>query len=106
MRIGFGWHQFKIRSFDPYELGLTQRAANDFTIEVRQRCFYLFQLPFFGMGKQWSIRKNDQLFELPAAYKDAIRQRGEWQVPTPWYVYTGPVLLTLIGLCFVIGSRY
>src|SRR5882757_1932856 len=104
MRFLFGRSHFKIRSYNPYELCLTQRTASDFTIEVRQICFHLFRLPFFGLGKEWSIRKNDQLFELPDDYKDAVVQQGE--LSTPLYAYAGSLLLTLAGLCFVVNTKY
>ena len=106
MRLVFGWNHFKIKSFDPFELGLTQKRVNDFTIEVRQSYFHFFWIPFFGLGKKWSIRKNDQLYELPAAYKDTIRQRDDFHLPTPWYTYAGPMLIALVGLCYVINSKY
>ena len=107
MRFPFGWNYFKIESFDPFELGLTQKAANDFTIILRQRYFQLFWIPFFGLGRKWSICKQDQLYELPAAYKDTIRQqREEVTAHTPWYTYTGLMLVTLAGLCYVVNSKY
>jgi len=106
MRLPFGWNHFKIQSFDPFELNLTQKKVNDFTIEVRQNYFQLFWIPFFGLGRKWSIRKNDQLYELPADYKDVIHQRDDLQQPTPWYTYTGLMLMTLAGLCYVVNSKY
>lgn len=106
MRFPFGWHYCDSRSYDPFELGLALKKANDFTIEVRQWYFQLFWIPFFSMGWKWSIRKNDQLFELPADYKDAIRQREDLHVPSPWYTYTGLILVTLAGLCYVVNSKY
>ncbi|MBS1566326.1 MAG: hypothetical protein JST39_18230 [Bacteroidetes bacterium] len=107
MRLPFGWNYCKIKSYDPFELGLTQKAVNDFTIDLWQRYFQLFGLPFFAVGRSWSITRQGQRYELPEVYRDAVgRERDEQQVHTPWYIYSGLMLLTLAGLVYVINSKY
>ena len=92
MRIVFGWNNFKIKSFTPFELGLSKTIDTDFSIEVRQSYFHFFWIPFFGIGKKWTIRKNGNLYELPAVYKDHVSQLHV-PVKTPWYTYAGPLLI-------------
>jgi hypothetical protein len=104
MSIVFGWNHFKIKSYDPFELGLTTNTNTDFTVEVRQSYFHLFWIPFFGIGKKWAIRKGKDLYELPGAYRDHIRQTAP-KVRTPWYTYAGPLLIATIGLGFVISEK-
>lgn len=98
--IVFGWNNFKIKSYTPYELGLTNNQNTDFTIEVRQSYFHLFWIPFFGLGKKWAIRKNDQLYELPQVYEHAI-EAAKPAVKTPWYTFLGPILLVCTGIGFL-----
>jgi hypothetical protein len=103
--IVFGWNHFKIKSFDPYAMGLSQQPQSDFTIEVRQKYFHLFWIPFFGLGKIWAIRRNNQLLEIQPAYKDAIRSRQDMRVKTPWYTFAGPLLALLVGCGFMINEK-
>ncbi len=98
MSIVFGWNNFKIKSFDPYDLGLTKNLQSDFTIEARQSYFHLFWIPCFGLGKKWNIRKEGQLYELPAAYVNAIQQQNI-KVKSPWYTF----LLPIIGIVGLLG---
>lgn len=105
MRIVFGWNHFKIKSFDPRVIGISQTTQPDFSIEVRQSYFHLFWIPCFGLGKKWSIRKSGQLYEMPAVYKDALRGRSDLRVKTPWYTYAGPLLLGIVGLGFMINEK-
>jgi hypothetical protein len=105
MRIVFGWNHFKIKSFDPYELGLSQKTDSNFRIEIRQSYFHLFWIPFFGLGKKWAIRKDNQLYEMPAVLKDAIKGRNDLQVKSPWYTFTGPLLIVAVLLGVMISEK-
>jgi hypothetical protein len=105
MSIVFGWNNFKIKSFDPYELGLTNNLQNDFTIEARQSYFHLFWIPCFGLGKKWNIRKGGQLYELPAAYAHAIQQQNV-KVRSPWYTFLLPILGIIGLLGFGVSEKY
>jgi hypothetical protein len=105
MSIVFGWNNFKIKSFEPYELGLTNNLQSDFTIEARQSYFHLFWIPCFGLGKKWNIRKGGQLYELPAAYAHAIQQQNV-RVRSPWYTYLLPIIGMLGLLGFGVSEKY
>lgn len=105
MRIVFGWNHFKIKSFDPVDLGLSQQADPNLKIEVRQHYFHLFWIPFFSLGKKWAIRKNNELYEMPVVLKSTIKNRDDIKVRTPWYTYAGPLLLAMIGFGFMINEQ-
>jgi hypothetical protein len=98
MRIVFGWNSFRIRSFSPEELGVFQKEALSVNIEVRQAYFHIFWIPFFSLGKRWVIRKDNQLYELPAELKPHVKAIA--RVKTPWYTFTGPILGLIIALGF------
>ena len=105
MRIVFGWNHFKIKSFDPYELGLSPKTDPGFQIELRQSYFHFFWIPFFGIGKKWAIRKDNQLYEMPAVFKDAIKGRDDLKVKSPWYTFTGPLLILFIFLGYTVHTQ-
>lgn len=92
MRIIFGHRNFKIREIHPQELGLIDNT--DFNIEIRQKYFHLYWIPFFGLGKIWGIRKNGELYELPIEYIQEIKRRNI-KVRSPWYTYLLPILICL-----------
>ena len=105
MRIVFGWNHFRIKSFDPVELGLTQQTDPNLKIEVRQHYFHFFWIPFFSLGKKWAIRKNNELYEMPGVLKSTIRNREDIKVNTPWYTYAGLLLLALVGFGFLVSEQ-
>lgn len=105
MRIVFGWNHFRIKSFDPIELGLTQQTDANLKIEVRQHYFHFFWIPFFSLGKKWAIRKNNELYEMPVVLKSTIRNRDDIKIRTPWYTYAGLLLLALVGFGFMINEQ-
>lgn len=105
MRIVFGWNHFRIRTFDPVELGLTQQTDPGLKIEVRQHYFHLFWIPFFSLGKKWAIRKNNELYEMPGMLKSTIKSRDDIKVRTPWYTYAGPLLIALAGSGYMVNEK-
>lgn len=97
MRIVFGQRNFKIKELNSHELGFTNETHNNFDIEIRQSYFHIYWIPFFGTGKIWAIRKDGQLYELPAHYIYEIKKKQK--IRSPWYTYTLPIL---IGVGFLI----
>jgi hypothetical protein len=106
MTLIFGWNHFRIKSFDPAELGLAQHADPNVTIEVRQRYFHFFWIPFFSLGKKWAIRRNNELYEMPLALTSTIRQRNDLKVKTPWYTYAGVLLVALCSIGFAVQEKF
>jgi hypothetical protein len=101
MRIVFGHRNFKIREIHPQELGLIDNT--DFSIEIRQKYFHLYWIPFFGLGKIWAIRRNGELYELPVEYIHEIKRRNI-KVRSPWYTYTLPIMICL-GFIIYTGNE-
>lgn len=91
MKRFFGLHHFKIKSFDPYAVGLSQNQQPGYSIEVRLSCFQVFCIPVFPLGKKWALRKDsdDRLYEMPEPYMFVLRERKDLHVATPLYAYTG-----------------
>ena len=105
MKIVFGWNHFRIKTFDPVELGLTQQTDPNLKIEVRQHYFHLFWIPFFSLGKKWAIRKNNELYEMPVVLKSTISSRNDIKVRTPWFTFAGPLLLSVLGFGFLVNEQ-
>jgi hypothetical protein len=96
--IIFGWNHFLIRQWLPHELGLTHPDEQaDYHVEVRQKYFHVFWIPFFPIGKMWGIRNyaDDQLYDIR---HDAMAHIEEQNVEprAPWYSYSGLIILGLL----------
>lgn len=102
MKIFFGYRHFKIKDIHPTELGLID--DHDYHIEIRQKYFHIYLIPFFGLGKTWAIRRNGELYELPQEYIQEIKRR-KIKVRSPWYTYTLPILAVVGLLVFVSVER-
>ncbi|WP_276480177.1 hypothetical protein [Paraflavitalea pollutisoli] len=105
MRIIFGWNHFKIKTIDPFAVGLSQQAQPGYQIEIRQRYFHLFWIPCFSLGKKWALRKDGQLYEMPEPYKFVLQERKDLAAKTPWYTYAGPLLAASICLYFYVNGK-
>ena len=97
MSIVFGWNSFKVRSFTLAEVGVMKEAEPGLEFEVRQAYFHLFWIPMFSIGKRWVVRKGGKMYEMPGDIK-ARAQRSLTGVRTPWYTFTGPILLFAAGI--------
>ncbi|MDB5253759.1 MAG: hypothetical protein JWP27_2928 [Flaviaesturariibacter sp.] len=103
MTVVFGWRTFLVRSYSFAELGLPDLATGPCTIEVRQKYAHLFWIPFFGIGKKWALRRGKDLYELPLEIEAHLERT---RVRTPWYTYSGPLLLLLAGIVFWASQAY
>lgn len=103
MRIVFGQRNFKIKELNSHEFGFTTQQDNHFDIEIRQSYFHIYWIPFFGTGKIWAIRKDGQLYELPAHYIYEIKKRQK--IRSPWYIYTLPILLCIGALIYFLVEQ-
>ncbi|OQP50256.1 hypothetical protein [Niastella populi] len=104
MRIVFGWNSLKVRSFTLDELGIMKNLEPGTELEVRQAYFHLFWIPFFGLGKRWIVRKGDKMYEMPAEIK-ALARNSLTNVKTPWYTFTGPILIVAGLIIFSIATK-
>lgn len=98
--IIYGWNSFLIRTFSAFELGLTTDFSNDFNVEVRQKYFHLFWIPFFSLGKIWCVRKGGELYDLNDESKMLIKTANV-EAKTPFYTYSG---LIAVALLFVFSN--
>ena len=103
MRIAFGWYSFRIKAYKPSELGLQTAEYQSASIEVRQRCFHLFFIPVFGIGKIYSLRKDGRLYELPQELIEKVQKKGK--LGTPFYTYAFPILAALFFVSYLIYGQ-
>jgi hypothetical protein len=112
MSIVFGWNSFKIRSFSLKDLGINQKAEAGIRIEVRQKYFHLFWIPFFSLGKEWVVRKGNQLYEMPFDLQMLVETSASAtsvaaaRARTPFYTYAGPLLIIIGLLIYQIDDSY
>jgi hypothetical protein len=104
MRIVFGVKHFKLKSYSLKELGLSEEEDNIIKIELRQKYFHLYWIPFFPTGKTWVVRKDNQLYDLPLKYKLALAKK-EIKHRTPFYTFALPLLLILGFTIYLIGEK-
>lgn len=105
MSIVFGWNHFRIKSIDPFAAGLSQNVQPGYKIEIRQRYFHLFWIPCFSLGKKWTLRKGNELYEMPQQYREVLRSRRDLQAKTPFYTYAGPLIAAFIGILYLINEK-
>ncbi|MFB9076836.1 hypothetical protein ACFFLS_23520 [Flavobacterium procerum] len=96
--IIYGHNHFKIKEIHPSELGLID---DDYHIEIRQKYFHIYWIPFFGLGKIWTIRRNGELYDLPEVYVQEIK-KNNIKIRSPWYTYSLPLIL-LVGFLIFTG---
>jgi hypothetical protein len=87
--IVYGWNSFKIDECKPSKIGMSAEYDQQFTIERRQKYFHLFWIPFFGIGKIWTIKKHgdDKLYEPTAELRNLLEALPV-QHKTPWYTFS------------------
>ncbi|NDV69075.1 hypothetical protein [Dysgonomonas sp. 25] len=104
--ILFGWYTFLIKSYMFEELGIpTEDIQENMRVEVRQKCFHLFWIPFFSIGKLYALRRGDgKLYELPAEMENFLRTQTVHK--TPWYTYIGLMLVAAVCLFFWVNGKY
>lgn len=103
MRIIFGIGHFLIKSYKPGDLGLPGEET-DYTIELRQRYFHIFWIPFIGFQKVWCIRKDGGLYNIPEEYKAIFNSFKKPRMP--WYAFSGLILVILISIGWPINEKY
>ena len=102
--IIYGHNHFRQRSFIPTELGLPQ-SFNEYNIEIRQRYFHLFWIPFFPIGKIWGLRKHadNKLYEMPDSVKQHVRQNTKVPGVSIW-AFSGLMVIGLIGIIAIVSN--
>jgi hypothetical protein len=90
----FGNNNVRIKSYTPFDLGLSRNPDTGFTLEIRQNYFHLLQVPIVATGKTWHIRKGAHLDKMPEPYKQQIDPK-KVKVKTPLFTFTGSILLVV-----------
>lgn len=104
MRLVFGQYSFKIKTYNPEDFGIKNEQKSNFEIEVRQKCFHVFWIPCFSIGKIYALRKDGKLFNLPQEYIPKIKSKDK--LKTPWYSFSLPIIITLYLIIFVLNNQY
>jgi hypothetical protein len=94
----FGKNNFHLKSYTPFELGLTKNPIHGFFIEIRQNYFHLLGIPCFDLGVTWHIRKGQTLTLMPEPYRQQI-DASKLSLSAPWRTFSGPIFLMF---CLVI----
>lgn len=103
--ILFGWYSFLIKSYMLEELGFPHDKANGtMRVEVRQKCFHLFWIPFFGIGKIYGLCADGELYNLPDDMEHIVRDRMHHK--TPWYTFIGLIAVTAIVIYMYVNDNY
>jgi|GEM_PF-1765606 len=100
MGVIFGSSSLLIKSFTPKELGFLDKLNVDYTIEIRQICFHIFWIPFFGIGKVWVLNKGNQLFDIPSDFKSILNE-AKHDFKAPLATYSGLIIGILIFLVYI-----
>ena len=73
-------------------------------VEVRQKCFHLFGIPFFSLGKMYVFRKDGKLYNLTPELEAVLREKTVHK--TPWYTYIGFIIVLLGFLLYNANDKY
>ncbi len=59
MTIVWGHNNFRLKTVQPHEIGLFDESFKNVSFELRQKYAHLFWIPFFPLGKVWTVNKGD-----------------------------------------------
>lgn len=102
--IVFGIRHFKVKTYSAAEFGLVDPSWNTTQFVAAQRYFHIMYIPFFPAGKFMSTRGQDgKLYYLNpqvAAHISSYNLNHK----TPWYTWSGPIFLLLMGIGTLISD--
>jgi hypothetical protein len=109
MGIIIGWNSFNLESFKLDEQNVPKVEGGDaddhiYLVEVRQKYFHIFFIPFFSLGKLWILHHKGQVYELPENLKRQVQ--ANYNIKTPFYTYTLFWLALLAGIIFFANEKY
>ena len=99
----FGHYAITTRTIRPDELPMNMQPPPGVQIQKIVRVAHLFWIPFFPFEKIWSLRQNGQLLRLQPGVTQSLDQMFG-PVSTPWYAFSGPLLLVAAAIFFQINS--
>ncbi len=87
------------------ELGIkVEDPTQQMQVEVRQKCFHLFWIPFFSLGKMNALRKDVKLYNLTPELEATLRRDTVYK--TPWYTYIGFILVFFGFILYNANDKY
>lgn len=104
MRIVFGWNSFTLKSRTPAEAGLPNTDEKISAFELRQKYFHIFYIPLFPIGQQWAARKDGKLYNVASLLETHLNLQPVSK-RTPWYTFTGPILIIAGLLIYGISEK-
>ncbi len=91
MSIVFGKNHFILKSYTLEELEISKEISPIRIVKI-QRYFHLYWIPFFPIGKEWAIRREGKLYEVPQEYIYILNKK-KLVHKTPFYAYSLPLIL-------------
>lgn len=92
-----------LREYNARELGF-DNADQGSIVQLRQRYFHVWFLPFFPLGKFWLLRTGNEWYPLTEEEKKTAEQYAEIP-PTPFYTWTGSILLPIVIALFIMVRK-
>jgi hypothetical protein len=105
MLIVFGIRHVTLQRHKAHEFGFNDPSWSNTEIEAAQRYFHLLYIPFFPLDKIYGIRGTDrQLYKVTPQVETQIRSY-KLNYRTPWYTFSGLILLLGALMIFSIMER-
>ncbi len=103
--IIFGTNNFSVKTLSLSDLQIAD-DNHSITIELRQRFFHVFWIPFFPIGQSWVMRRahDTNKYMVPAEWEAKINELGYQQSP-PWYSFIGLILAGVAVLWAAFAGR-
>jgi len=101
MAIVFGTGSVRLKSFTPSELNIQDAVPVNSAIELRSRYFHLFWIPFFPIGKIWTVVHGRKHYSLDTETEKQIELK-KYSRNHPVYLFAGTALIVGFVL-FVYG---
>ena len=100
--IVFGTNNFSIKTYSLSDLQIADDTGR-ITIELRQKFFHVFWIPFFPIGQIWVMRMagDSSKYVVPGEVQMQITTLGLEQSP-PWYSFIGLIILGVV----IVGARF
>jgi hypothetical protein len=104
MRIVFGHGHFRIKKVQPHEVGLFDKEFNNITFDLQQKYAHLYWIPFFPLGKVWTVNKGDgKKYVCHPEVEQMLDQNPGRGGKTAIFAWSG---FLAIGLAFIIFSAF
>lgn len=106
MTILFGTYSVTIKSITAEDAGLTQKEFEGNIFYLKQKCFHLFFIPVFPLGKFWVAKRgfvnadgdwdeSDASYECSEALEEHLYQ--SIKTPNTLWAWTAPIIALLVG---------